>query len=166
MPGVTPAALPHAALLSRYAVNGGYTDCYRITSTRRVTFVDYVAAFYTTWLFKLERAILALAVNRPSSDEQVLALARGECDRFAAWSVEARASNELLLCDMHGRTRSWLRLDPPGGTDNDLTVLWFGSAVVPARTGSRGFALLLEFHKLYSVALLRLARDRAQRAAR
>ena len=71
-----------------------------------------MTAFYTTWLFRLERWILRLAVARPSTDEEAHQLARGEREAFAAWSVEARAPDQLLMCDFTGRTRSWLMVVP------------------------------------------------------
>jgi hypothetical protein len=153
---IRPCKLPDAALLRRYTEAGAYTDCYGITVARDLDHARFVEAFYTTWLFKLERAILAVAVRKPSSDAEARALARGETETFAAWRVEARAIDQLLLCDYQGRTRSWLMRE---GVDGG-TRLYFGSAVVP-RAGTRsmggGFSALLGFHKLYSRALLRAA---------
>jgi hypothetical protein len=127
-----------------------------------------VTAFYTTWLFRLERWILRLAVSRPSTDEEVRQLARGERDGFAAWSVEARAPGQLLMCDFTGRTRSWLKVAPAAGTAG--TRLYFGSVVVPLRdpkTGKRSLGPvhgpLTGFHKLYSRLLLGAAARRLAR---
>lgn len=118
-----------------------------------------MAAFYTTRLFRLERWILRLAVARPSTDEEARQLARGERDSFAAWSVEARAPDQLLMCDFTGRTRSWLMVAPAAGTSG--TRLYFGSVVVPVRdpnTGAMGLGPvhgpLIGFHKRYSRLLL------------
>lgn len=156
---VLPCSLPESALLARYRDGGAYTDCYALELPTRVTHEAYVAAFYTTRLFKLERMILRLAVNRPSTDEGARALAAGADADFAAWSVEARAENQLLMCDFMGRTRSWLMVE----LLNSGTRLYFGSAVVP-KHGSRGmgfpFDLLLGFHKVYSRALLAAAARR------
>jgi hypothetical protein len=124
-----------------------------------------VTAFYTTWLFRLERWILRLAVARPSTDEQARQLARGERAAFAAWSVEARATDQLLMCDFTGRTRSWLMVAPAAGASG--TRLYFGSVVIPVRdpnTGETGLGPvhgpLIGFHKIYSRMLLRAAARR------
>jgi hypothetical protein len=155
--------LPPDALLQRHRASGAYTDCYCTEVAHAVSHADYVGAFYTTAVFKLERLILRVFAARGSTDAQAAALARGEVERFAAWSVEGRAPNQLLLCDFTQRTRSWLMVMPlPSGT-----LLYFGSAVVPVhdpRTGAShlgfGFNALLGFHKLYSRVLLSAARSR------
>jgi hypothetical protein len=127
-----------------------------------------VAAFYTTWLFRLERWILRLAVARPSTDEEAHELARGERDSFAAWSVEARAPDQILMCDFAGRTRSWLMVAAIEGSPG--TRLYFGSVVVPIldpKTGERGLGPvhgpLIGFHKAYSRLLLGAAARRLAR---
>lgn len=158
---VRPTALPDHALLQVHARNGAYTDCYVTDVSRAVSHARYVEAFYTTWVFKLERWILTWAVRKPSTDEQARQLAAGTLDSFAAWSVEQRADNQILLCDFLGSTRSWLMVTPLG-TD---TRLYFGSAVVkrgPAGIG-RSYRLLLAFHKLYSRVLLSAAARRLVR---
>lgn len=159
--------LPVQALLRRYLRDGHYADCYVVEVPVVVSQAEFVEAFYTTPLFKLERAILAAAVRKPSTDADARALARGERDAFAAWTVEERNDTQLLLADFMGRTRSWLmaELNGRGGTR-----LHFGSAVVPkhdrhngrTRLGT-GFGLMLGFHKLYSRALLAAARNRLRR---
>jgi hypothetical protein len=45
---------------------------------------QYVEAFYTTLLVRLERLLLAWLLSRPSTDLQVRRLATGEFDEFAA----------------------------------------------------------------------------------
>lgn len=160
--GVRKAALPNDALLTCYRDSGAYTDCYVVNVEGAVAQADYVRAFYTSWLFKVERLILTWVVAKPSHDGEAIGLATGKCDSFAAWTVEARTANQLLMCDFQKRTRSWLMTEVlEGGT---VTRLYFGSAVVPLRTGGRkdrafgaGFHMLLGFHKLYSRALLRAA---------
>jgi len=152
-------------LTARYSQVGAYCDCYFTDVPRAVTHAEYVEAFYTTALFKLERWLLRLFVSRPSTDAEVRELARHARDTFAAWTVEARAPDQLLLCDFTGHTRSWLMVTPaeaPGGTR-----LYFGSVVVPernSRTGESGMPAahgrLLGFHKLYSRMLLSAAARR------
>jgi len=166
MNSIQPCELPPDALLRRYRERGAYTDCYAVEIPKAVSHAEYVEAFYTTWVFKLERLILRLLVSRPSTDAGARQLARGERDDFAAWSVEARAPDQLLLADFVGRTKSWLMVaSGPGGTR-----LYFGSAVVPVRNKKSGesslgivHSTLLGFHKLYSRVLLRAAHSRLLR---
>jgi hypothetical protein len=165
-PGVAVHPLPGHALLARYGGEQGYADCYVTMLPRRVTQAEYIEAFYTTRLFKLERWILAVVASRPSTDSQAGELARAERDRFAAWTVEDRTADQLLLADALGGTRSWLMTEPEAGGG---TRLYFGSAVVPRRRGASAkprmgllFHALLDFHRLYSRALLRAARKRLE----
>ena len=112
---IRPCALPEAALLRTYSAAGAYADCFVVEIAARVSFADYVEAFYTSIPFKLERLVLALLVAKPSSDADAQRLARGEAEAFAAWSVEARAADQLLVCDFLKRTRSWLMIAPIEG---------------------------------------------------
>ncbi|GMU42796.1 MAG: hypothetical protein IT479_02530 [Xanthomonadales bacterium] len=160
--------LPERALLQRYrTMPGAYSDCYALDLPRAVALADYVHAFYCTWLFRLERLVLRLAVARPSTDAQAAELGAGTRSDFAAWTVEVRAPQQLLLCDLYGRTRSWLMTEAlaDGGTR-----CYFGSAVVPRRDpGAReprlggGYSALLGLHRLYSRALLAAAAARLRR---
>lgn len=155
---VVAAELPPGSLLAAYRESGAFADCYATTVLGKVALDQYVRAFYTSPLFKIERLILRWAVRKPSTDESAARLASGSASAFAAWETEQRTTNQLLMCDYTGRTRSWFMVAPDGAG----TRLYFGSAVVPAR-GNRmgaGFSALLWFHKLYSVALLRAARSR------
>ncbi len=156
--------LPDNALLAAYSRDGGYTDCYSVDVPGTISQEQYVAAFYTTAVFKLERLILRLAVSKPSTDTQARQLAAGSINHFAAWRVEQRNDNQLLMCDFVGRTRSWLMTLPLPAQHGGGTRLYFGSAVVPARAGASGlgftFTALLGFHKLYSQTLLHAARKR------
>ena len=162
---IKPCPIPQAALLNTYVKQGTYVDCYVTDLSKPVSFSQYVTAFYTTGIFKLERFVLKLALSKPSTDAQAQQLANGSIDKFAAWKVEARAENQLLMCDIHGRTRSWLML--VADKNKQGTRLYFGSAVVPAKhrkTGKVslgfGFTALLGFHKLYSKMLLAAAKSR------
>lgn len=159
---IQSSPLPDHALLRAYEQPGGYTDCFATEFPGPVTPSQYVLAFYTTPLFKCERFILRWAIARPSTDAQAAELAAGSRDAFAAWTVEKRDANQLLLTDIFGSTRSWLMTEPIAAG----TRLYFGSAVVPRVRRRPSFGLALEFHKLYSRALLsaahaRLLRDRA-----
>jgi len=111
--------------------------------------------------------MLAWFVARPSTDLQARQLAEGSTDSFAAWRVEGRAPDQVLLADFMGRTRSWLMVAPAPGGAGAGTRLYFGSAVVPRRHTGHGrprmgfaFHALLGFHKLYSRLLLQAARSR------
>jgi hypothetical protein len=162
---VTRCEIPANTLLAGYVRAGVYADCYAVDIDRLVSHAEYVEAFYTTALFKVERLILRHAVARPSTDLDAKRLAGAEVDTFSAWKVESRAQDELLVTDFTGRTRSWLMVSPSGTGAG--TRLYFGSAVVPRRRAeSEGntlgwtFTSLLGFHKLYSRALLAAARRR------
>jgi hypothetical protein len=157
--------VPQNSLLSRYVASGAYADCYITELPAQVTHAQFVEAFYTTALFKLERLLLGLFLARPSTDAQAKQLAEGQLSSFAAWSVESRAENQVVLAA--GRTRSWLMVTAGSRALPACTHLFFGSAVVPPRSssGTRGgmglvFTALLGFHKAYSRALLLSARRR------
>ncbi len=154
-------------MLASYSRDGAFTDCYAVDISGSVSHAQYVTAFYTTPVFKLERLILKWVVSRPSSDAQAEQLAAGEIDTFAAWCVEKRSANQLLLADLQGRTRSWLMVARMEAGNGEGTRLYFGSAVVPVqspRTGKPtlgpGFRALLRFHKVYSKVLLYAAKSR------
>jgi hypothetical protein len=172
MSTVQACELPPNALLRRYLEQGAYTDCYMVDVDHPVSQAEYVEAFYTTRVFKLERLLLSWFASRPSTDRQVRDLANERLNTFAAWNVEARVGGQLLMSDMHQRTRSWLMCAPAAGAAAGGTRLYFGSAVVPikgTRSGQArmGFAFraLLGFHKLYSKVLLRAASSRLDSAA-
>ncbi len=172
MSSVLSGELPREALLNSYRQQDAYTDCYFIDLPLAVSHAEYVEAFYTTIPFRLERLILAVFVLRPSTRLQARELANNEINRFAAWSVEDRATNQLLLCDFMGRTRSWL-MSVPGKGNPGSTRLYFGSAFVPATDRASGekrfgfvFHAMLGFHRLYSRILLRSAFSRLMSSGR
>jgi hypothetical protein len=146
-------SIPEHALHAHYARRGAYLDCYATDFDRAVTLAEFITAFYTTWLFKLERWILSWSVNKPSTDEQARELAQGRRTDFAAWTLEARGTHQLLMCDFLGATRSWFMVEATATGAR----LYFGSVVTSRSAGFRG---LLGFHKLYSRALLAAARPR------
>lgn len=152
--------VPNNTLLDNYlSIPGAYVDCYTTDISKLMPFPEYIHAFYTTPLFQLERLILKFLVSKPSTDLQAKQAANGEIDKFAAWTVEARSENELLMCDFLSRTRSWFMTE----NDGAKTKLYFGSAVVPKRGRELlgfGFRTLLGFHKIYSVLLLASAKSK------
>ncbi len=132
-----------------------------------MTLEQYLSSFYTTAVFKLERFILKWLVSAPSTDEQVAQLAAGTRDRFAAWHVEERIENQILLTDYRARTRSWLMVAASSDAAASRTRLYFGSIVVAIddkdtadRTIGAGYRWLLGFHRIYSRVLLNAARRR------
>jgi hypothetical protein len=169
MSAIRRCELPEAALLRAYLIGGSYADCYVTDVAAPVSHADFVEAFYTTAVFRIERWLLARLAARPSTDMDAKDLARGARGSFAAWRVEGRGRDQLLLADFTGRTRSWLMTASIDGG----TRLYFGSAVVPAADGKAGkaalgftFRCLLGFHKLYSRILLRAASLRLFRTRR
>ena len=167
---IRPGELPAHALLARYRDIGGFTDCWIADLPGPVTHADYVEAFYSTTLFGIERQLLAWFASKPSTVADARRLSEARSDTFAAWTVEARTADQLLLCDFTRRTRSWLMVEPLA--DGVGTRLYFGSAVVPRRTatgvgGSMGVAFhaLSGFHAVYSRALLGAARSRLMKAS-
>jgi hypothetical protein len=166
MPTVVPCPLPPAALLLGTQAAGAFVDCYTAEVATPVGHAEFVEAFYTTGLFKVERLLIRLFARRATTDDDARALAQGRCDEFAVWSVERRMPDQLLLADRTGRTKSWLMVAPQASAP-PTTRLYFGSALIPhtnRRTGTPGFGLLfhllLGFHRRYSVALLRAAAAR------
>ncbi len=154
--------------------NGAYADCFSVDVNGAVSLEQFVAAFYSSGVFKLERLILKWAVSKPSTDAQAQQLARGDIDAFAAWRVEQRNARQLLA-DFQGRTKSWLMVAPVGEDIGEAigrkvgsgTRLYFGASVVPIRDRVTGkssmgflFRALLGFHTLYSRMLLRAAASR------
>src|SRR4051794_31252831 len=99
MASIQACELPGDALLRSYLGAGAYADCFVTQVASEVSHAEFVEAFYTTTVFGIERLLLSWFVARPSTDLQAAQLARGELASFAAWSVEARASDQLLLCD-------------------------------------------------------------------
>src|SRR5262245_24731100 len=104
MTSVQQCKLPPGALLARYEKSNHYTDCFYVDIAAQVSIAKFVTAFYTSWLFKLERLILHFAFNKPSTDVEAEQVAIGRRELFAAWSVEDRMSKELLMCALGGRT--------------------------------------------------------------
>lgn len=162
---INERALPDDALLQRYVDSGDYTDCFATDIDVAIGFPQFVEAFYTTAVFRVERLILKWLASRPSTDEEAADVAGGSSETFAAWSVQDRADNQLLLIDMHGRTCSWFMVAPRG----DGSRLYFGSAVIRSertptgREMKRTYRSLLGFHRLYSRILLSAARSRILR---
>jgi hypothetical protein len=165
----SPCPLPADAMPRTHDVKVGFVDCFFIDVNAQISHSQFVAAFYTSWLFKIERFILRWVVAKPSTNAEAQQLAMGEHTQFAAWALEARAENQLLMGDYPGATCSWLICEALAASDPRRTRLYFGSAIALARSPSaqarRGTASsrgLLWLHTVYSKALL----DAACRARR
>jgi hypothetical protein len=156
-----PCPLPEGALLRAYEINNGFVDCFYIEVPKAITYAQFVEAFYTSWLFKMERFILKWVVAKPSTDEEARQLAHNAREQYAAWTVEGRAENQLLMCDYQGATRSWFMVEPQQSDCEIATLLFFGSAISPARSAKAQarrntvlFRAMVGLHTLYSKALL------------
>ncbi|MEM1175432.1 MAG: hypothetical protein AAGI27_11500 [Pseudomonadota bacterium] len=154
--------LPDDALLSRYAVAEDgvalphYTDCFRTRLPLAANLETYVKAFYTTPLFRSERLVLRVFGIR-SSDTEIDAVLSGQQRNFAAWTVEDKTDEQLLMCDLKARTRSWFWVVP----DEEHTQLYFGSAVIAKNGELRpAYRALIGLHQFYSHHLLSAARKR------
>ena len=158
-------AVPADALLKTY--RGGahpdrwesYADCFAIIVDRDVSLSEFVFAFYTSALFRIERFMLRVVCGTPSSQSDTRALADASAVEFAVWYVGERTATQLLMCDRYERTRSWFRVEPMHG---GKTRLQFGSAVASTNGASAAapagrFSALLRFHILYSQLLLHAA---------
>jgi hypothetical protein len=161
---VVPVELPQRSLLLGQAGPADHVDGFAIDVSGQVSLQAYVAAFYTTWLFKLERAVLRLA-GYPSQDAQAQALARGERQAFAYWRLKERTEHQLLMRDLSGATCSWLMVAPTASG----TRLFFGSGVrarkVPGQDSgrlARSYRALMGLHLAYSRALLAAAAKRVE----
>jgi hypothetical protein len=159
MPGVRRIPLPEHALLQSRRAAGAFTDCYALRIDHPVTLADYIAAFFTTPVFRLERWIIARVLGHASNDAQAHALADGSSDRFVVWVTEARDSEQILLGV--GRTATWLMIEPAPGA----TLLYLGSAIEQRGATRRTWRhrALLRCHDLYSRVLLRATARRLLR---
>jgi len=162
--------VPDDALLRTY--RGGrhperwetYLDCFSIDVGCDISLGDFVYAFYTSPVFRLERLILRAVIGAHSTDADARAVADGAGAIFAVWTVGERTATQLLMCDRYEATRSWFRVVPQ---KDGRTKLQFGSGVAarssaeshPRRLGVAA-RLMLGFHVLYSKVLLGAASRR------
>jgi hypothetical protein len=161
---VTKVELPEDALFNTY--QGGLRpeswresgDCFAVSVDRVVSLAEFVFAFYTSPVFRIERLILGLLAAASSTDDQARRLAQGSETSFAVWRVGERTATQLLMCDRYERTRSLFRVLP---LNEGSTLLQFGSAVASTSNPRRStwarrslFRLLMKFHVAYSQILL------------
>ncbi len=156
-------ARPGGALTERYANRGDHVDCYAIDLAGAVAIDGLIAAFFSARAFQPERWFLK-AIGKPSVPADWRALASGVRDDFAAWSVEERAADQILLCDYLKATRCWLMIEPFSSLSPTHTRLYFGSVVTRRKAAgdSRSplFSALLPLHGAYSKILLNSAAAR------
>lgn len=161
--------LPEDSYLRDYGPKtGSYTDCFYLDVKRDVLLGDYIRAFFNTPIFRLERVILATFLGAGSSRQDVLDLASGAGTKLAAWQMEERSDDQILLAVTDGPVRTWLMVgQSPEGKG---TRLYFGSAVVPMATNDQGepeigdvYKRFMGFHKLYSRILLKSAARKLRR---
>ncbi|MEM9967807.1 MAG: hypothetical protein AAF755_06885 [Pseudomonadota bacterium] len=155
--------VPKDALLNRYVETpGAYTDCFEVMSPLSISHDEFLRAFYTTWLFRLERVVLSIALRRWIRDNELDMLVRGRADAFAVWYVEDRRTGEILLRDKSGRTCSYLAVS---GKSGGATRLIFGSTVFYSnRNAPWWLAAVIPAHVIYSKALLRAAELKTRKA--
>lgn len=60
---VRVSQVPAGSLLGRYVASGAYADCYVTELAAAVTHAQFVEAFYTSPLFKLERLLLGVLLS-------------------------------------------------------------------------------------------------------
>lgn len=96
---------------------------------------------------------------------QAKELCIGDINKFAAWTLEDRRDNELLMRDMADRTRSWFMVIHSGIKEKPKTQLYFGTGISPSQKRNKKnssiglfFNVMLPFHKVYSVLLLYFAK--------
>jgi hypothetical protein len=171
---VTQGPVPDDALLKTYL--GGDRperwresgDCFVVSVDRAVSLAEFVFAFYTSPVFRVERLLLGVFAGAPSTDAGCCRLAGGSGTSFAVWRVGERMATQLLMCDRYERTRSWFRVVP---LCDGKTLLQFGSAVA-SRSGTQTptcarkslFRMLSKFHVVYSQILLHAAKRRVMRS--
>jgi len=164
MSKIVETEVPYNALSAQCEKQGAFVDCYYIDIRKEVTLESYLRAFYTTSLFKTERAILSIATFKPAFDAQAVELALGTSENYSVWTVETRLPNQIMLREFTGRTRSWLMAQKSSANEATLTRLYFGSVVLPKAVSESGksafglfFHVLSGFHQIYSRALLSAA---------
>ena len=154
--------VPSGSLIAQFGADPDYyADAFTARARPGIDLREFLAVFYRTLPIRAERQVLRLA-GHGSNDEDVTRLTNDDADRFAMWSVESRRADEILLSDLSGRTKSWLKVEPVEGA----TQLWFGSILVPFQQKNGGFGIgglataLIGPHRFYSRVLLRSAAKR------
>ncbi|WP_299196288.1 hypothetical protein [uncultured Erythrobacter sp.] len=139
--------VPPGSLLAGFGPPQSYRDCFSREVPGSVPLEQFIERFYCSWTFRPERLALGL-IGRGASNADARAVASGEAQSFAAWTVIERREGEILLQDFQGATASWLSVVPGEGS----TTLLFGSWVGKPDRGV--VKVLMPFHRWYSRVLL------------
>lgn len=177
---VRRAAVPEGTILhssrplSGPARDETHLDCFVADIDGAWSLEQFVGVFYRTWLFRAERFVLKHVMRLPSTDSDLESLLDGNQEKFAAWSIERRTANELLMCDIASKTKSWFMVTQTGDSAKQRTLVHFGTVVVATPDRRSGepklgtlFRLFMPLHLLYARSLLLVAvRDLRSAAAR
>ena len=155
---------PELSLIIPYeSMPGFYIDCFAVDLPTHCSLEAFLKAFYTSWIFRLERLILRLALRVPTSSDDLSAMLSGASDKFAVWIIEERQADQMIAKAVGGsnRTRSWFRVL---SRDDGGTRLFFGSVLepepslegAPPRLGLM-FRAGIGAHRLYARVLLAAA---------
>ena len=147
MSKVSAIPIPPSSLLAGFGGEHDYRDCFVREVPGEVPLSDLIERFYCSRAFRPERVVLGL-IGKGATNEDARALARGEADGIALWSVVERRENEILLTAGITNTASWLAVEQGEGT----TRLLFGSWV--RKLDQSGWRFMRAAHDWYSRALL------------
>lgn len=161
MTQVSAPELPPESLLARLRGPECYRDAFRASLPGEVSLGELVTAFFSSRVFLTERMALHL-IGRGAGQAEIAALAAGETQRFAAWEMEAREENQLLMHDFLDQTCCWLAVStrgPDGALCGPLpvpevgrTFIWFGTGV--REVGGPIMRHLQGAHRFYARQLL------------
>jgi len=147
MSKISAIPVPPGSLLAGFGGERDYRDCFVREVPGAVPLSDLIERFYCSAMFRPERIILGL-IGKGATNEDARALAHGEADGIALWTVVERRENEILLTAGITNTASWLAVEQGEGT----TRLMFGSWV--RELDQSGWRFMRAAHDLYSRALL------------
>lgn len=135
----------------------GSADCFRLDVPGHVPIERFAHAFFTSWLFKLERLVLPVA----TTDDLAKDFAYSRVNEFAIWTAKERTDSELLAvwAEQHSPASgaTWMRV--VHGKDDEgkpKTCLEFGSAIAPGDMPYQKavMAVAVPLHLAYSGLLL------------
>ena len=135
MQEIRPCEVPLNSYLRSYKDAEGYADCYMGDVPGAITQAQFVEAFYTTGLFKVERTLLRYLAARPATDADAKPLAAGLATSFSAWRVEAQSESELLLADFTGPAEARRSAGDAFRVEARI-VVWEGTDVLKVPVGA------------------------------
>ena len=129
---------PETSLLAQRRGEDWYRDAFRACVPGHVTLGTFVTEFFAGPAFLPERMALHL-IGRGAGAAEIAALAEGTATRFAAWEMEAREADQLLMHDFLDRTCCWLAVShegdasdlgaPHNAGEREQRFLWFGTGL-------------------------------------